>query len=496
MIEELSYKTMLHTVLDAVPSALFLVNHQTSIVYAHITQYPEQRLRRLYGKSLQRVLSIFSAENQAQILNCYEVCKQQLETVDIPKMAHTKCDGSVEYYAWQFVPLLEQQQVLCFIRNTTEDVLIGEEFIAMSEQYESVNRELYVAMSNLDLHLMDIEQAKKKISALYRITSIVQKTVNETEVLNEILDGITREFGFNEVAILLLDEASQELSVKACRGHNQEERAKWRIPVGEESISGYAALHRELVYIDDLQQSECRHNIDNARCVSEVAAPLIFGDKLIGVLSVETTHERVLQPYDLDLLRSLAGQIAMTLAHANHVANVQLQAITDGLTGLYNHRYFRSILEQEFKRAVRYQRPLSMIMIDIDYFKRYNDMNGHRMGDEVLKQVAALIRQNCRDVDFVVRYGGEEFSVLLPETDVQEAYTIARRILTTIAEHPFPNRHTQPGGCLTVSIGISGYPRDASTDIELIDCADAALYSVKRSTRNSVCLYNAASVNF
>ena len=128
-------------------------------------------------------------------------------------------------------------------------------------------------------------------------------------------------------------------------------------------------------------------------------------------------------------------------------------------------------------------------MIDIDNFKHYNDTNGHPQGDIVLRGAARLFKKYCRDTDFVFRYGGEEFAVLLPETTAPQAYIIAERIRKAIAEYPFLNRANQPGGALTVSIGIAGYPEDANSETELIDAADKALYNVKRSSRNRCCIY-------
>jgi diguanylate cyclase (GGDEF)-like protein len=179
----------------------------------------------------------------------------------------------------------------------------------------------------------------------------------------------------------------------------------------------------------------------------------------------------------------------MTIEHATHVCKVEVQAITDGMTGLFNYRHFQTLLEREYKRASRYNRTISLIMIDIDHFKKYNDTNGHLQGDETLRKVAALIKNSCRDVDFAVRYGGEEFAVLLPETSVDEALSIAERLRQSIEEYPFVNREKQPNQCLTISLGLANYPTDAVSILELLDHADAALYQAKRSTRNCVCLY-------
>jgi len=473
---------MLKAATSIIPSALIALDGYGNVSKVYITKHSMQKLQYLLGKQFIRILRlVFGAQKADIIYEGYRECADLHNDIELIKLKHTNTRGLVEYFNWHFFSGPESGVIL-FVQNVTESFLIEEEFTCMAEQYEAVNRELYVSMSKLDFHLMDIEQAHKKIAALYRITSIVQKTVNEQEVLEEILDGITREFGYSDVSILLLDEGSNELKVRASRGNAN---ASISVPLGN-GIIGFAAVQRELVYVDDVN-TDSTYIANNDTTARAVIVPLIVNDKLLGVLDVEVSKERVIQPYDLDLLRSLSSQIAMTIAHAKHVANVEFQAITDGMTGLYNYRYFRTILQQEFKRAVRYSRPLTLFMIDIDHFKHYNDTNGHPMGDKVLQMVASIIKRVCRDTDFVFRYGGEEFVVLLPETQEFEAFNIAERIRGYVAGHQFPNQHTQPGGILTISIGVAGYPDSACSDIELIDRADAALYLAKR-VRNTSCL--------
>lgn len=481
---------MIEAVTNVIPSAFLAVNISGRISHAYISRQSPNVLQRLIGKKFHWGINrVFHSTTADTVLEYYEKCLQSKQPVEIAKLKHIDSHGLLEYLNWQFLFVLSCNSVVIYVRNITESVLIEEEFTDISEQYESVNRELYEAMSKLDLHLMDIEQAHKKIAALYRVTSIVQKTVNEQEVLEGILDGINRELGFNDVAIMLLDESGKALKVTAYRGCQD---MSIRIPLGT-GIAGHSVLSRELIYVDDVSRDTQYNMMDEpANGNSEVAVPLIVGDKVLGVLDIRTENARTLQPYDLDLLRSLASHIAMTIDHANHVSYIEKQAITDGLTNLYNHCHFRTVLAQEIKRANRYNRPLAMLMIDIDYFKHYNDTNGHLMGDEALATVAALIKQSCRDVDVVARYGGEEFSILLPETTVEEAKVIAERIRLSVEAHTFPNEITQPNGKLTISIGAAEYPKNAKSLVELIDYADMALYHAKSSNRNCISIYHSS----
>lgn len=163
-------------------------------------------------------------------------------------------------------------------------------------------------------------------------------------------------------------------------------------------------------------------------------------------------------------------------------------AITDGLTGLYNYRYFKDQLTQEVIRAKRHNANISIAMIDIDFFKNYNDTHGHPAGDLVLKTIADLLRNNIRKIDVAARYGGEEFALVLVETDKQAASFVANKIKNLIEQQKFDYEDTQPNGKLTISMGVATFPDDAITPDELVNKADQRLYRAKKAGRNRVVL--------
>ncbi|NOY76502.1 MAG: diguanylate cyclase [Calditrichaeota bacterium] len=165
---------------------------------------------------------------------------------------------------------------------------------------------------------------------------------------------------------------------------------------------------------------------------------------------------------------------------------LQQLAITDGLTGLFNYRYFRSQLDHELERARRHNLELSLIMTDIDFFKSYNDTNGHPAGDVVLKTIADAVRENIRKIDIPCRYGGEEFILILPDTGKKAAVVVADKIRDLIEKMPFKNQEKQPNGKLTISIGVATFPEDGETSDELVENVDANLYKAKQSGRNKV----------
>ena len=161
-----------------------------------------------------------------------------------------------------------------------------------------------------------------------------------------------------------------------------------------------------------------------------------------------------------------------------------LSAVTDGLTGLYNHRYFHDRFEEEVERARRYQHPLSLLMLDLDDFKRYNDTNGHIAGDLLLVEVSKVLKRAVRKVDTAARYGGEEFAIILPSTKKKGALIIAGRICQKIADYRFPNQAVMPKGKITVSIGVASLGDDSDNHNGLLDSADKALYRAKAGGKN------------
>jgi diguanylate cyclase (GGDEF)-like protein len=177
------------------------------------------------------------------------------------------------------------------------------------------------------------------------------------------------------------------------------------------------------------------------------------------------------------------------------VHQLEQLALRDGLTGLYNHRYLQEVLDAEVSRAKRHAHPVSLLFIDVDHFKVYNDKNGHPAGDRLLGRIADVLiggrnsglPQQVRAHDIAARYGGEEFVIVLPETGLEGALIKAERIRRTVADYAFEGGQDQPGGAVSVSIGVAAYPQHAADKRQLIDTADRELYRAKRAGRNRVC---------
>ncbi|MDO8518802.1 MAG: GGDEF domain-containing protein, partial [Deltaproteobacteria bacterium] len=178
-------------------------------------------------------------------------------------------------------------------------------------------------------------------------------------------------------------------------------------------------------------------------------------------------------------------QVAIAYSRTMLYMKTKELSVTDDLTGVFNRRHFQQVLRMEWKRASRFERPLSLLMIDADHFKSFNDRFGHLVGDKILKQLAQLLLRNVREVDAVARFGGEEFVVVLADTELKDAVAVAEKLRKLVETgEDLPDGVDFDG--LTVSIGVSSYPEMADSEEELINTADLALYQAKGTGRNRV----------
>jgi diguanylate cyclase (GGDEF)-like protein len=219
---------------------------------------------------------------------------------------------------------------------------------------------------------------------------------------------------------------------------------------------------------------------------SVLAAPLLQDDRVLGMLIVhQCSKRREWKDSEVRLIATVADQLAVAISHAQLFEQVKHQAITDGLTGLYNHIYFKNRLAEELNRAQRKGTCCSLLMLDLDKLKEINDTYGHPVGDAAIRHVSSILRSLLRSGDTAARYGGEEFAVILPETPLGEAVLIADRLRRNINRNPVPGL-----GHISTSIGAACFPSQAEALEELVDKADRALYAAKRSGRNKVCVFD------
>ena len=228
-------------------------------------------------------------------------------------------------------------------------------------------------------------------------------------------------------------------------------------------------------------------NLTSLNVSTGILYPLHGPEKIRGSLILlfpETTTKAELNHQFFDEIA-----IAVSIGFKQLISHQRIhkEAITDSMTGLYNHRFFVDQLSKEMQRSRRYQNPLSLLMLDIDHFKNYNDTNGHPAGDELLKRIGDIFKGSVRRTDYVVRYGGEEFAIILPETPLENAQLVAEKIRKTIEKEVFHNQEAQPGSNLTISIGVAEHSKEFNLVDEFVNSADVALYDAKETGRNKVC---------
>lgn len=237
----------------------------------------------------------------------------------------------------------------------------------------------------------------------------------------------------------------------------------------------------------EILRQEKPYYIENLSTGSVLTIPLFTKTRiLLGIITIYRSTPYVFNKTEVALLQDLAFFITHHLYKLVSIENAQELAFSDGLTGIFNRRYFDQRYQREIQRAKRYTRTLSILMIDIDHFKKYNDYLGHLMGDEALRRVSRLLEGNLRKADIICRYGGEEFVVLLPEIDLEHAEHVAEKLRKAMITVDFEGEERLPSKNLTISVGVASFPQNGLTAEEVLKQADDSLYVAKGSGRNKV----------
>lgn len=340
------------------------------------------------------------------------------------------------------------------------------------------------------------EELERSMRASYHLQAFTQQIneVEPAEAYAAILRHSTELLRSERGSLLLFDEASNELEVKAAVGPRADVTQDERVRLSE-SVSGSVLLDGRPRIVRDLRAAEMHRAPAERKYKSDsfISYPIITGGRKVGVINM--TDKAGGEPYDdldLHLLETMVPQMALALDRAGwhqKATQFQLLSITDPLTGLLNRRYLEERLAEEFERSKRHRFPMSFLMVDIDNFKEYNDRNGHQAGDLALEITAQCLKSALRSADVASRYGGEEFSILLPQTNLTEALVIAERIRSRVEKSSYPHGESQPHGAVTVSIGVSAFGPKLETPTSIVGAADHALYVAKSRGKNCVVSY-------
>lgn len=325
------------------------------------------------------------------------------------------------------------------------------------------------------------EQAGREV-AINRIANAIRSSLEIKNVLQTTVNEVGRALKAQCCALRIGGEAS----TSSAHAHSYVRKGSER-EVNMSEVAGdldayqaYLANHTESYAIDG---SEIDGAVGRRDRNPSAVVPLIYQQRFMGVLLVQSDDpHRVWQENERLLLSTVAGQVSVAVKQARLFAQMQHHALTDGLTGCLNRRSFEMHLEHDLQLAVRSRQFVSLIMIDVDHFKRVNDTFGHDSGDVALRAIAEMLRREIRSMDMAARYGGEEFAVILPQAGIEDAEMISERLRSSIEKMDIPGV-----GRITASLGIATFPIHATTREQLVTIADRALYSAKHAGRNRVC---------
>lgn len=331
-----------------------------------------------------------------------------------------------------------------------------------------------------------------------KLARLLQEQAGREIAVNRIATAIRNSLELGSVLQTTVNEVGRALSAQHCALRIEAEPGKQPLTncyfrdgagsVNAEEAELLADLDAYSVRLAGRYKSyvvDGRNESDPAMCIRPVASvPLIYQKRFMGVLMVRSDDAtRVWQENEILLLRTVADQVTVAVNHARLFSQMQQQALTDGLTGCFNRRSFEMQLERDLHLATRMSLPVSLILLDLDNFKRVNDTFGHEAGDVALRLLAEGLRDELRSVDTAARYGGEEFAVILPQAGVDGALIVAERLRRRIELMEVPGV-----GHVTASLGIATFPQHASSRDSLVLAADRALYNAKNAGRNCVCV--------
>jgi diguanylate cyclase (GGDEF)-like protein len=395
--------------------------------------------------------------------------------------------GTDEMHSWMGIPLIVGNNVIGILTLDNKEVnAYDQEKVDIAS---ILANQAAIALQNAQLYLNAKNAAEKLIILHEASQKITRSSFDPERTYVTIHEAASRLMPCEAFSITILDEEKDEIEAVYLVDRNGRAPLT-RIPSGE-GLSGYIISTGEPLLQHDYLESETMKDINvkhfgNPEHIRAfIAVPMKLGNKVIGMLSSQSYLPHKYTNQDQQMLEMLAAHAAIAIDNAKLFARVQHLAITDSLTDVFNRRYFFDSAKREFYRARRYQHHLSIIMIDLDYYKIINDTYGHIVGDSALKIISKLLQDSIRGADILGRYGGDEFSILLPETDIAQAMEIAERLRRIIEETLIEVEGYS--FTTTVSIGVATTNVSTTDFSQLLLSADMALYDAKKGNRNQVC---------
>ncbi|KPL00653.1 MAG: hypothetical protein AMJ91_03915 [candidate division Zixibacteria bacterium SM23_73_3] len=450
---------------------------------------------------------------------------------DLKFMQTTKVPSSLrslqkEYQFDRLIPLLTESNLWGFVILKTDEKstsqipsqvepLLDEKLplfvlnqIALNLEKESISNKLKeiekksntnAKQTGIDLSVLN-RDLKRKIFDLNAVLGMAQNiySVMEEEGLFSTLARMMQDhLGAKSVFLMFPNKENGDIVGKYFYGAHtsdifgKESLSELRIEKGK-ALYNWIKNEKQIWHLYTMQRISHEEELLKALLASgfQIGAKLAFSGDSFGIVFLgEKTDGAKYRQIDLEILAILVDMGVITYQNIRHFKSIEELSYTDSITGLYNYRYFYKRLTEETFRAKRFGRKLALVIFDIDDFKIYNDTYGHQAGDQLLKQLGELLTRTVRSIDVVSRYGGEEFCVIMPESDQQECLKFAERLRKNIMNFPFKDEHLKQEHNITVSLGGAIYPYDARSVDRLIYCADMALLKAKSTGKNRSVLY-------
>jgi diguanylate cyclase (GGDEF)-like protein len=339
-----------------------------------------------------------------------------------------------------------------------------------------------IALENARLYSLERQRARQ-LEAINIIAQQSTAVMELEDLLTRVCSVIQQAFHVSQVSLLLREEG--DLVMRAFHGALTPcFPSGGRFPVTQAPWSEVLETSGTVIERDLSGAPEPFRLFRES--ASRMSIPLISFGHTLGVITLHSDKPNDFRESELQSLESVADICANSIQNAHYVERVKQLAYLDGLTGIFNRRFFEYRILEEVERARRFGTGMAIIMADIDQFKRLNDEFGHLLGDEVLRQVSSIFHQHVRKIDVVCRYGGEEFALLLTQTNVDQAFAVAEKLRKTIEKWQFPGVPR----AITISAGVAAFPLHGKNRDELVRAADSGLYLAKQAGRNRVCIAN------
>ncbi|MGA9771926.1 MAG: diguanylate cyclase [Blastocatellia bacterium] len=408
---------------------------------------------------------------------------------DLDAVATGECLKSIE-----FSDTRDLREAADLVDSTASYHFQGADKQAQPTEIAQASPELMDAHLEIIRLTDQLDNRNRSIAQFYDFLRSIAASLDSQKVYHAVLAKFSELLKAERSSLMILNEESGELSMEAALGAHPESSAAVRIKLGEGIAGSVLASGAPLVVRDvdtDARMPSVRTG--SYKSSSFISFPITLGPRKVGVINLTDRKDGLAyEAEDLSLLEMMSPHLALIIDRTEwhrKAEAYQQMSLTDPLTGLPNRRYLEDRLFEEVERSKRYDTPLAFMIIDVDYFKSYNDLYGHTNADLVLVKTAHILRNSIRAIDMSARFAGDEFCIVLPETELAAAASIAERLRAAISKTEYHSEKGELMGQVTLSIGISSFSPSRQSPLSVIETADSALYQAKTRGRNCIAVY-------